>query len=56
MQTLTLRTNSETYGRIIRGIERFGNDYRHCYNRKHYFIVSAKLADKNHVEFLLKEV
>lgn len=53
---MTLRTNSETYGRIIKGIEKFGDNYRHCYNRVYYNIVSAKLADKNHVEFLLKEV
>lgn len=56
MQKMTLRTNSETYGRIIKGIERFGNDYRHCFNRVYYRIVSAKKANKNHVEFLMVEV
>lgn len=53
---LTIKTNSETYRRILKGVERFGNDYRHCHNRKHYFIMSAKSVDKNHVEFLLREV
>jgi len=53
---MTLRTNSDTYTRIIRGIERFGDDYRHCYNKTHYLIMSAKLKDKNHVEFLMREV
>lgn len=49
---ITIKTNR----RILKGVERFGNDYRHCYNRKHYFIMSAKSVDKNHVEFLLREV
>lgn len=56
MTKMTIRTNSETYSRIVKGIERFGDNYRHCYNRAYYYIVSAKLVDKNHVEFLLREV
>lgn len=56
IQKINVKTTSQTYDWIIKGIEKFGDNYRHQWQGKHYKIINAKLVERQLVEFTLQSV
>lgn len=56
LQKINVKTTSQTYDWIIKGIERFGDNYRHKWQGNYYKIIDANVAERNVVEFTLQSV
>ena len=54
--TITVKAGSDRHKHIIWGVERFGNNYRHHYQRKFYRVVDFKASVPGEFDLVLESV